>query len=217
MYWMTFLWPWPRSQLWQWLTQISCLYGKVRIIHSINTELGSSISPVMIITWFNFGGKCCALFSTFFSKFRVCFFNVKHSIGLILGMVGPTDMKRKGRASVGYWFNYLTWTFDLTHDHEFGFFKVKFWNSYISGIVSLTDVRVWNGLISRMERPIDMEQPGIWPLGKHGGMGGFKGLWPGPSDVGVLSIHLVDYYNCTGSSQSPFDISYHIYIYMDTF
>ena len=155
-------------------------------------------------------------FLALFFQISGVFFNVKHSIGLILGMVGPTEMKRKGRASVGYWLNYLTWTFDLTHDHEFGFFKVKFWNSYISGIVSLTDVRVWNGLISRMERPIDMEQPGPGPLGKHGGMGGCKGLWPGTSHVGVLSIHLVDYYNRTGSCwfiPKPFWHIIYIYIY----
>ena len=34
----------------------------------------------------------------------------------ISGMVGPIDVKRKGGASVGYWVNYVTLTFDLTHD-----------------------------------------------------------------------------------------------------
>ena len=46
----------------------------------------------------------------------MCFFKVKHSIGHISGMVGPIDEKRKGGASVGYWVNYVTLTFDLTHD-----------------------------------------------------------------------------------------------------
>ena len=49
----------------------------------------------------------------FFKKFWMCFFKVKHSIGHILGMFGPIDVKRKGGASVGYWVNYVTLTFDL--------------------------------------------------------------------------------------------------------
>ena len=31
-------------------------------------------------------------------------------------MVGPIDVKRKGSASVGCWVQYVTMTFDLTHD-----------------------------------------------------------------------------------------------------
>ena len=33
-------------------------------------------------------------------------------------MIGPINVKRKGGASVGYWANYVTLTFDLTHDIE---------------------------------------------------------------------------------------------------
>ena len=36
------------------------------------------------------------------------------------------------------------WTFDLTHDLDLGCFKVKLWNSCISGIVGLTDMK-WKG------------------------------------------------------------------------
>ena len=50
-------------------------------------------------------------------------------------MVGPVDVKRKGGASVGYLVNYATLTFDLTHDLDLWFFKVKFQNNGISGIV----------------------------------------------------------------------------------
>ena len=53
-------------------------------------------------------------------------------------------MKRKGSALVGYWVQYVNLTFDLTHDLDLGFFKVKFWNSSISGIVGLIDVK-WKG------------------------------------------------------------------------
>ena len=49
-------------------------------------------------------------------------------------MVGPIDVKRKGGALGGYWVNYVTLTFDLTHDLDLWFFKVKFQNSCIWGI-----------------------------------------------------------------------------------
>ena len=56
-------------------------------------------------------------------------------------MVGPIDVKRKRVALVGYWVQYVTLTFDLTHDLDLGYFKVKFRNSSISGIVGLIDVK----------------------------------------------------------------------------
>ena len=65
----------------------------------------------------------------------MCFFKVKHFFRHISGMVG------KGSASVGYWVQYLTLTFDLTHDLDLGCFKVKFQNSSFSGIVGLVDVK----------------------------------------------------------------------------
>ena len=59
-------------------------------------------------------------------------------------MVCLIDLRQKGSASVGYWVWYMTFTFDLTHDLDLGCFKVKFWNSCISGIVGLIDVK-WKG------------------------------------------------------------------------
>ena len=56
----------------------------------------------------------------------MCFFKVKHSIGHISGMVGPIDVKRKGGALVGYWVNYVTFTFDLTHDLDLVVSRSKF-------------------------------------------------------------------------------------------
>ena len=53
----------------------------------------------------------------------MCFFKVKHSIGHISGMVGPIDVKWKGRGSVGYWVNYVMLTCDLTHDVDLCFFQ----------------------------------------------------------------------------------------------
>ena len=63
------------------------------------------------------------------------FFKVKHCIGHISGMVGPIYVKRKGGALVGYWVNYVTLTYDITYDLALWFFKVKFQNSCIWGIV----------------------------------------------------------------------------------
>ena len=59
-------------------------------------------------------------------------------------MVGRIDVKRIGSALVGYWVQYVTLTFDLTHDLDLGCFKVKFWNSSISRIFGLIDVK-WKG------------------------------------------------------------------------
>ena len=74
----------------------------------------------------------------------MCLFKVKHYFGHIWGIVGPIDVKWKGSALVGYWVQYVTLTFDLTHDLDLGSFKVKFRNSSISGIVGLVDVK-WKG------------------------------------------------------------------------
>ena len=41
-------------------------------------------------------------------------------------MVCPIDVKRKGGASVEYWVNYVTLTFDLTHDLDLVVSRSKF-------------------------------------------------------------------------------------------
>ena len=117
--------------------KFACLQGKVRTIQPITTKLCSYIPLVMVITWLDFGGILLEIIflPNFLRKFRMCFFKVKHFIGHISGMDGPIDAKRKGGASVGYWVNYVTLTFDLTHDLDLWFFKVKFQNSFLWGIV----------------------------------------------------------------------------------
>ena len=69
----------------------------------------------------------------------MCFVKVKHYFGQISGMVTPIDVKRKGSALDGYWVQYMTLTFGLTHDLDLACFKVKFQNS--SGIVGVFDVK----------------------------------------------------------------------------
>ena len=129
MYWTTFPWPWP----------------KVMAVASISKNL-----LVCAIKWEPIIGSLqnmVALFPShgyYLIRFRMCFFKVKHYFGHISGMVGPIDVKRKGLASVGYWAQYVTLTFDLTHDLDLGCFKVKFRNSSFSGIVGLIDVK-WYG------------------------------------------------------------------------
>ena len=48
---------------------------------------------------------------TFFKNFEV-----KHYFGHFSRMVGPINVKRKGSALVWYWVQYVTLTFDLTHE-----------------------------------------------------------------------------------------------------
>ena len=112
------------------------LQDKVRTTQPITTKLYSDIPLVMVID-LDFGGILLEtiLLPNFLWKFWMCFVKVKHSIEQISGMVGPIDEKWKGCASVGYWVNYVTLTFDLSQDLDLLFFKVNFQNSCISGIV----------------------------------------------------------------------------------
>ena len=108
--------------------KFACLQDLVRTTQPITTKLISYIHLVKFITWLDFSGILLeTLFlPNFLWKIRMCFFKVKHSImsiGHISGLVGPIDVKRKGGASVGYWVNYVTLTFDLTHDLDLWFFK----------------------------------------------------------------------------------------------
>ena len=65
-------------------------------------------------------------------------FKVKHYFGHISGMVGPIDVNRKRSPLVGYWEQYVTLNFDLTHDFDHGCFKVKFQNSsWIDGLIDV--------------------------------------------------------------------------------
>ena len=52
----------------------------------------------------------------FLQNFRMCFFKVKQYFGHISRMVGPIDVKQKGCALIGYWVQYVTFTFDLNHN-----------------------------------------------------------------------------------------------------
>ena len=96
------------------------------------------------------------------------FFKVKHPFGHISGIAGPIDVKREGRASIGYWVYYVTLNFDLAHELDLDFFKVKFRNSCISEIVGLIDMK-WKGSeLTRywaecMTFPFDHPHPWPWP------------------------------------------------------
>ena len=126
MYWVTFLWLWPNVMTVALINKkfLVCRIKWEPFNQSITTKLGSYIPLVMLITWLDFEGiPLETVLPNFLWKFRVCFFKVKHSIGLISGMIGPIDEKRKGGASVGYCVNYVTLTFDLTHDLDLWLFK----------------------------------------------------------------------------------------------
>ena len=123
--------------------KFACLRDKVRTAHRITTKHGTCIALVSVITgtWSDFGEVLLETFilANFLKKFRV--FSRSNYFGHISGMVGPIDVKQKGSASVGYWAQYVTLAFDLTHDLDLGCFKVKFRNSSFSGIVGLINVK----------------------------------------------------------------------------
>ena len=123
------------------------MHNEMRTTHSITTKLGSFVPIAMLITWLFFGEillETCVCVCEFILKISDCvFFKVK-LFGHISRMVGLIDVKWNGSALVGYWVHYVTLTFDLTHDLDFEFFKVKFWNGCVSGIVGLIDVK-WKG------------------------------------------------------------------------
>ena len=142
MYWMTFPWPWPKVKAVAFTNRKNiCLHDKEELTHPITQTLCSCIPLVMPITRLEFGEIVLETFSAIFRQNYGHLLKVKHPIGHITGMVGPIDAWWKGCASVGYWVNSVTSTFDLTHDIDLEFFKVVFWNSCISGIVGLIDVK----------------------------------------------------------------------------
>ena len=113
-----------------------CTIGWEPLIQSL--KLDSDIPLVIFITWLDFGEIMQELFvANFLLKIRMILFKVKHSNGHSSSMVGAIDMKRKGGASVGYWVNYVTLSFDFTHNLDFRLFKVNFQKSWIAEIVIL--------------------------------------------------------------------------------
>ena len=146
--------------------KFACLQEKVRTTHPITTKLGSDIPLVVPITWLDFRGvllETLFFLQNFLWKFWMCFFKVKHSIGHISGIVGTIDVKRKG-APVGYWVNYVTLTFDLTHDLDLVVSRSKF-------EIALFEKwgADWHGTKGMW---VDHSWPWPWPMGNHGGVGG---------------------------------------------
>ena len=150
----------------------------MRTTHRITTEPGSFVVLVLIRFWRHFVENC--YFGKFVKTFPMCFFKVKYYFGHISGMVGPIDVKRKGSALIGYCVQYVTLTFDLTHDLDLGCFKVKFRNSAISGIVGLIDVK-WKG--SEL----------IWYWADELALLIYRIVTGVTSDVGVPSTYLVPF------------------------
>ena len=86
---------------------------------------------------------------TFFSlpNFRCIFFNQDQVLYWSYLMVGPVDVNRKWRVSVRCWITYITLIFYITHDLDFGFVKVRFWNSRLPECVGLIHVK-WKAIRS---------------------------------------------------------------------
>ena len=62
-------------------------------------------------------------------------------------MVGSIDVKRKGGASVVYWVNYVTLTFDLTHDLDLVVSRSKF---------EIALFEEWGGWLTWDERDVSL-------------------------------------------------------------
>ena len=136
MYWVTFGWPWLK------VTAVT-LINKNLLVCRIKWEpLNQSLQNFAAITLRSWSSpdyileECCwkPFFCQIFLENFGCVFSRSNTL-LDSGMVGLIDVKWKGGASVGHWVNYVTLTFDLTHDLDLWFFKVKFQNSCIWGIV----------------------------------------------------------------------------------
>ena len=141
----------PRSLLWHRFEIFACLCDKVRTTHPITTKHGSFIH-CLSHGYYPIRFRRSSVGYFYFGKFSLknsdVLFKVKHYFGHISGLVDLIDVKQKWSASDWYWVQYVTFTFDLTHDLDLGCFKVKFRNSSISGIVGLIDVKwKWSELI----------------------------------------------------------------------
>ena len=113
--------------------------------HSFNHyKLHNSISVVIVIIWLHFWG---ILFGTFFwqifSRFHVVFFCSNTLLATSEEWLVRLMWNEK-EVSFGYWVNFVTLTYELTHDLDLEFFKVRYWNNTISVIDGLIHVK-WNG------------------------------------------------------------------------
>ena len=130
MYWMTFWWPWPKVTA---VTLINknlfvCRIKWEPLNQSLQSLVAIFITLVMLITWLDFAGIPLETLFFFFFFFLIsdAFFSRSNTIEHISGMVGTIDVKRKGGASVGYWVNSVTLTFDLTHELDLWFWRSNF-------------------------------------------------------------------------------------------
>ena len=120
---------WPLTQGHSWdidKHKFASLQDKVRTTTTqpITTKLCSYILLGMLITRLVFVRIMLQtlILPNFLLKFLMCFFKLEH----ISGMVGAIDVEQKEGASVRYWVNHMTLTFDLTHDLDLVVSRSKF-------------------------------------------------------------------------------------------
>ena len=83
-------------------------------------------------------------------------FKVRFCNSCIWGMRGLIDMEWSGCEWIGWLTHYGTLNFDLTYDLDLRFYKVKFWNSLITGID-------WVGQMTWNEMDVSWPHPCPWP------------------------------------------------------
>ena len=103
----------------------------------------STYAHYMVWFWSNSVEKLL-FWQIFFKNFRCVFSRSNTILAISQEWLVRLMWNNKGSALVAYWIQYVTLTFDLTHDLDLGCFKVKFRNSSIPGIVGLIDVK-WKG------------------------------------------------------------------------
>ena len=116
--------------------KFACLHDKVRSTHPITTILNSYIALAMLITWLHLGGFT---FCDFFQSSRYDFARSNTLLNISLEWLFTFMWNRK--KCIG-WVNYVIVTFDLTHEFDLEFFKVKFWNSSFK-IAPCLELLVW--------------------------------------------------------------------------
>ena len=149
MYWMTFPWPWPK------VAAVALITKKL-----LSVRLSENNSSDHYKTWQLYcPGHGYLLIRFWRNSVRNFYFDklsLKKSEVFFQGQTlfwpylrnGLSDWCDMKSALVGYWVQYVTLTFYLTHDLDLGCLKVKFRNSSISGIVGLIDVKwKWSELV----------------------------------------------------------------------
>ena len=164
---MTFRWPWAK------VTAVTLINGNLLVCRIKWEPLKQSLQNVVAISpW-----SCLSpdkILKEFYWKFYFsqiflencgCVFSRSNTLlDLSQEWLVRLMWNEKGGALVGYWVNYVTLTFDLTHDLDL--------------VVSRSEFEIalfeewgadWHGMKGMW---VNHSWPWLWPMGNHDGVGG---------------------------------------------